>query len=157
ERLALLHDDLILLDDVERQLEKYQGDLARGFDARMGAVEKVLVEMENRGHRYFENTLRIGRVVDLLNRARVQKEFEGQVIADAPREIEKRVAELIDWLIDQDFREWQAVTAKLKERLQRHEPRVIGAPEVGSFHADRARLMESVGAGAQRVVDSYDK
>ena len=48
----------------------------RGFELRMAAVEKELVDMEARGHRYFEDTLRIGRVVDLLNRARVQKEFE---------------------------------------------------------------------------------
>ena len=96
-------------------------------------------------------------MVDLLNRARVLKEFEERVVANAPREIERRVAELVDWLIDQDLREWQAVTTKLAERMRRHESRVIGAPEVGSFHADRARLVASVGGEAQRVVDSYDK
>jgi len=157
ERLALLHDDVSLLDDLERELAAYQEDLARGFDARMAAVEKVLYEMENRGHQYFEDTMRIGRVVDLLNRARVQKEFEERVVANAPREIERRVAELVDWLIDQDLREWQGMTTKLTERMRRHESRIIGAPEVGSFHADRARLVASVGGEAQRVVDSYDK
>ena len=157
ERLVLLRDDLTLLDDVERQLASYRADLARGFEARMGAIEKVLVEMESRGHQYFEDTMRIGRVVDLLNRARIQKEFDERVVANTPREIERRVTELIDWLIDQDFREWQAVTTKLADRQRRHESRVLGAPEVGSFHADRARLMESVGGEAQRVVESYNK
>ena len=52
--------------------------MERGFELRMSAVENVLVDMEARGHRFFEDTLRIGRVVDLLNRARVQKEFEEQ-------------------------------------------------------------------------------
>jgi len=157
ERLTLLHDDVALLDDVERQLASYQRDLDRGFELRMAAVEKVLIEMESRGHRYFEDTMRIGRVMDLLNRTRVQKEFEERVVANAPRDIERRVAELIDWLIDQDFREWQAITTKIAERQRRHESRVLGAPEIGSFHADRVRLMESVGGEAQRVVDSYDK
>src|SRR5204863_183685 len=82
-------------------------ELDRGFELRMAAVEKVLIEMESRGHRYFEDTMRIGRVMDLVNRTRVQKEFEERVVANAPRDIERRVAELIDWLIDQDFREWQ--------------------------------------------------
>ena len=50
----------------------------------MAAVEKVLAEMEARGARFFDDTLRIGRVIDLLNRARVQKEFEDKVVADAP-------------------------------------------------------------------------
>jgi ABC-type transport system involved in cytochrome bd biosynthesis fused ATPase/permease subunit len=34
---------------------------------------------------------------------------------------------------------------------------VIGAPDVGSFHSDRSRLVDSVGREAQRVVDTYDK
>ena len=78
----------------------------------MAAVENELADMEARGHRFFEDTLRIGRVVDLLNRARVQKEFEEKVVADAPTQIERRVTELIDWLVDQDFRQWQAVTSE---------------------------------------------
>jgi small GTP-binding protein len=157
ERLLLLKDDLALLDDVERQLDVYRDDLARGFELRMTAVEKVLVDMETRGHAYFDDTLRIGRVMDLLNRARVQKEFEDRVVADAPRHIDRRVTELIDWLIDQDFRQWQAITSRLAERTREHGSRVLGAPEVGTFHQDRSRLIDSVGREAQRVVDTYDK
>src|SRR5262249_18131177 len=157
ERLTLLIEDLALLGDVERQIALYEEDLARGFELRMTAVEKVLLDMESRGHQYFEDTLRIGRVMDLLNRARVQKEFEEGAVADAPRQIERRVTDLIDWLIDQDFRQWQAVTTRLAARNREHGSRVLGAPEVGTFHADRARLIESVGREAQRVVDTYDK
>jgi len=156
ERLALLQDDLALLDEIERQLAVYREDLARGFELRMTAVEKVLVEMEARGHAYFEDTLRIGRVMDLMNRARIQKEFEDRVVGDAPRQIERRVTELIDWLIDQDFRQWQSITARLADRA-RASDRAMGAPDVGSFHSDRTRLIDSVGREAQRVVDTYDK
>lgn len=157
ERLTLLRDDLLLLDDIERQLAVYREDLARGFELRMTAVEKVLGDMEARGHAYFEDTLRLGRVLDLLNRARIQQEFEERVVGDAPRQIERRVTELIDWLIDQDFRQWQAVTARLAERTREHAGRVIGGPEAGTFHADRARLIDSVGREAQRVVETYDR
>ena len=81
----------------------------------MSAVEKVLLEMESARHHYFDDTLRLGRVFDLLNRSRVQQEFEQQVVADAPQQIERRVAELIDWLVDQDFRQWQAVSAQARD------------------------------------------
>jgi small GTP-binding protein len=157
ERLTLLQDDLTLLDDIERQLDVYRDDLARGFELRMTAVEKILLDMETRGHAYFDDTLRIGRVMDLLNRARVQKEFEDRVVGDAPRQIERRVTELIDWLIDQDFRQWQAITSRLADRTREHGSRVIGGPEVGTFHQDRSRLIDSVGREAQRVVETYDK
>jgi small GTP-binding protein len=157
ERLTLLKSDVALLDDIDRQLTLYREDLAKGFELRMTAVEKVLVDMEARGHAYFEDTLRLGRVLDLFNSARIQKEFEDRVVADAPKQIERRVAELIDWLTDQDFRQWQTVTASLTERTRNHGSRVLGAPDIGTFHAERSRLIESVGGEAQRVVDTYDK
>ena len=157
ERLTLISDDLEVLADIDRQLAIYRGDLEKGFELRIAAVDKELADMEARGHRFFEDTLRIGRVIDLLNRARVQKEFEDKVVADAPVQIERRVSELIDWLVDQDFRQWQAVTSRLTERHRLHAPRVLGAPEIGSFHNDRAQLIDSVGREAQRVVDTYDR
>jgi small GTP-binding protein len=157
DRLGLLDRDLALLDDIDRQLVLYRDDLRRGFELRMTAVEKVLSDMEVRGHEYFEDTLRIGRVVDLLNRARIQKEFEDHVVGDAPRQIERRVTELIDWLIDQDFRQWQVITARLAERTREHAGRVMGSADVGTFHADRTRLIESVGRETQRVVETYDR
>ena len=128
-----MEEDLQLLADIERQLAVYREDMERGFELRMAAVEKELADMEARGHRFFEDTLRIGRVVDLLNRARVQKEFEEKVVADAPIQIERRVTEMIDWLVDQDFRQWQAVTSKLSERHRQHASRMLGAPDVGTL------------------------
>jgi hypothetical protein len=95
--------------------------------------------------------------MDLLNRARIQKEFEERVVGDAPRQIERQVTELIDWLIDQDLRQWQAISERLGERRRTHEDRILGAPDVGTFHADRTRLIESVGRETQRVVETYDK
>ena len=158
ERLTLLAEDTAALDDIERQLAQYRADLAKGFELRMSAVEKVLLEMEARGHRYFDDTLRLGRVFDLVNRSRVQREFELQVVADAPQQIERQVSDIIDWLVDQDYRQWQAVSARLATpppRARRSDPR--RARDIGSFHQDRARLLESVGREAQRVVDTYDR
>ena len=155
ERLVVLRDDVSLLESIESELGVHREDTARGFELRMTAIEKILVEMEARGHLFFEDTLRLGRVMDLFNRARVQKEFEDRVVSDAPRTIEKRVAELIDWLVDQDFRQWQAVTAKLADRSRQRDA-LLGAPDVGSFHSERAHLIESIGREATRVVETYD-
>jgi small GTP-binding protein len=157
ERLTLIGEDLAVLGDIERQLAIYRADMERGFELRSAAVEKELADMESRGSRFFEDTLRIGRVVDLLNRARIQKEFEETVVADAPVQIERRVSELIDWLVDQDFRQWEAITKRLAERHRHHGERVMGAPDIGTFHNDRSRLIDSVGREAQRVVNTYDR
>jgi small GTP-binding protein len=157
DRVALLKDDFQTLDEVERQLDMYQRDLARDLEFRMADIDRILLEMERRGHDYFDETMRIGRVMDLLNRTRVQQGFEHQVVADAPQQIEKKVGELVDWLVDADLRQWQAVTAHLAERRRQYRDRIVGDDEPGRFHYDRARLIDSVGREAQRVVDSYDK
>jgi small GTP-binding protein len=157
ERLQVMEGDRQLLEELDRQLAVYRQDVERGFELRMDAVDKVLGDMDRRGQRFFEDMLRIGRVIDLLNRSRVQKDFADRVVADAPVLIERRVAELIDWLVDQELRQWQAVNAKLAQRPREHASRALGAPDVGSFHDDRSRLMDSVGREAQRVVSTYDR
>jgi hypothetical protein len=113
--------------------------------------------MEQRGHRYFDDTLRIGRVLDLLNRSRIEQAFQREVVADAPQLVERKVGELIDWLVNADFRQWQAVTERLAERRRQHRAEILGDQASAAFHADRSRLIDSVGREAQRVVEGYDK
>lgn len=157
DRLALLKDDFATLEDVERQLTVYQQDLARDFEFRMSDIDAIFLAMETRGHEYYDDVMRIGRVMDLLNRSRVQQGFEHQVVADAPQEIERKVAELVDWLVESDLRQWQAVTRHLAARRQQHKGRIVGGDDPGHFHSDRNRLLESVRREAQRVVDTYDR
>jgi hypothetical protein len=113
--------------------------------------------MESRGHQYFDDTLRLGRIFDLLNRARVEREFEQKVVADAPQQIERRVSGLIDWLVDQDYRQWQAVSERVAGRQREHGDRILGHADIGSFHEDRTRLLESLGRESRSVVDGYDR
>jgi small GTP-binding protein len=157
ERLLLLESDLTHLADVETQLALYKEDMGRDFDYRMADIENVLYEMEQRGQDYFDETIRLRRVFDLLDKGKIQKEFEQQVVRDSPQRIETKVNELIDWLVDADFRQWQAVMEHLAERRRAHQERIIGDPGVGSFHNERERLIEAVGGQAQRVVETYDK
>ena len=121
-----MKDDFATLDEVERQLVVYQNDLERDLEFRMADIDRILLEMERRGHDYFDDTMRIGRVLDLLNRTRVQQGFEQQVVADAPREVERKVGELVDWLVEADLRQWQGVTAHLAERRRQYRDRIVG-------------------------------
>ncbi len=155
-RLAVLQDDVAALDDVERQLALYREDMAREFRFRLSDVDAVLGEFENRGIAFFDETMRLGRVFDLLNKARIKAEFERRVVGDAPQTIERRVAEVIDWLVASDLRQWQAVQEHLLRRRQVHADRIVG--QVGrSFDLDRTRLLDTVGRAAQRSVETYDR
>jgi hypothetical protein len=72
----LLREDFATIEDVERQLAVYREDLEREFRFRLADVEKVLTEIENRGLEFFDDTVRLARVFDLINRERIKGEYE---------------------------------------------------------------------------------
>ena len=156
-RLDTLKTDFDTLKDVESQLNLYKEDMYRDFDFRMADIDNVLLEMEQRGQDYFDETLRLAKIFDLLNKKRIQQEFEDIVVSNTPQQIEKKTDELIDWLVDSELRQWQAITEHLAERRRQHKDRIVGDAVGGSFHYDRERLIEGVGRDSQRVVDNYDK
>jgi small GTP-binding protein len=156
-RQEVIQADLTLLEDVRVQLAMYKEDMLRDFRFRMAGIENLLFEMEERGQVFFEDTFRLARVFDLLNKDRLQQAFEHRVVADVPQRIEAQVDELIDWLVDADLKQWQAVTEYLAERRRKHHSRIVGDLSAGGFHYDRERLIDAVGREALRVVETYDK
>lgn len=156
-RLNLLQADFTLLADVEAQLALYKEDMQRDFQFRIADIENLLYEMEQRGQDFFEETFRLARIFDLLSKEGLQQAFEHRVVADVPQQIERKVGELIDWLVDADFRQWQAVSEYLAERRREHQSHIIGDPGMHAFRYDRDRLVEAVGREALRVVETYDR
>lgn len=158
-RLALLDEDLKAIENIEGQLEIYRSDMQNDFRYRMADIEKVLLAMNNRGMAYFDETLRLGRVIDLVNTQRIQGEFERQVVADTPYQIEQETSALIDWLVDKDLRQWQATLEYLERhraKVRDEEEQVIGQVG-GPFEYNRRALLDSVGRAAKDVVMSYDR
>jgi small GTP-binding protein len=154
-RLTLLSDDVETLDNLERQLGIYRQDMGRDFNFRLADIENILYDMEKRGNAYFDETMRVARIFDLLNKERIRRGFEQQVVADTPQAIEQKVTELIDWLVNSDLRQWQRVMDYMDKRKHEYEDRMVGDVG-GSFRYDRDHLVESVGKAAQRVVEMYD-
>ncbi|HEY9421046.1 MAG TPA: dynamin, partial [Thermoanaerobaculia bacterium] len=143
-------------EDIERQMALFKEDMQREFRFRLSDVDKVLHEFENRGMSFFDDTMRIARVMDLLNKSKMKADFERIVVADLPQRVERRVTEIIDWMVSSELRQWQAVTEHLSQRRQMHADRIVG--QVGrSFDFDRTRLLDSVGRSAQRSVESFDQ
>ncbi|MGQ9501453.1 MAG: dynamin family protein [Anaerolineae bacterium] len=155
ERLDLLRDDLVTIQDIETQLEMYQQDMQRDFRFRLADVENVLHEMEKRGIEFFEEMVRLARIFDLLNREKIKTDFARVVIADAPRRVEQRVNQVIDWLVASELRQWHAVMERIEQRQAKHADRIVGRVG-GAFDYDRARLLDDVGRAAQNAIDQYD-
>ena len=156
-RLALLNEDWEVISSVERQLSLYKEDMQHDFDYRMADIENILFAMEQRGQTFFEEYLRISRIPDLLRKERIQNAFKQQVIADVPQQIDEKIHELIDWMVDRDFRQWQAVLEHLDKRKNAHQGKIIGDNLNTSFQYNREHLIESVANRANRVVEGYDR
>ena len=154
ERVELLAEDFTTLEDIGRQLELYREDMGREFRFRLTDVDNILHEFEKRGLEYFDDTLRLARALDLLNKSRIKADFERKVIGDSPQRIEEKVDEVIDWMVATELRQWQAVSEGLERRRSQHSDRLLGS--LGTFDYDRNQLLETVGRAARRTVDSYD-
>ncbi len=153
--LQVLTDDVRATADIEGQLTVYREDMSREFRHRLSSVDNILHSFEQRGVAFFDDTLRIGRVFDLLNKTRLKAEFERDVIQDMPQLIEKQVHDAIDWMVASDLRQWQAVMERIRERRATHAGRLAGAID-SRFEYDRAQLLETVGRAAERTVERYD-
>ncbi len=157
ERLRLLQEDFTTIDQIDKQIELYRQDLQRDFHLHIAEIENLLHELELRGIRFFDDTVRIGRMFDLMKTDKIRAEFEEQVIGDTTAQIEQRVQQIIDWLVDRQFRLWQAVNEYLNRRqVARNRDQMLG--DIGtSFDYNRSALLASVGQTARQVVNTYDR
>lgn len=157
--LDSLKDDNALLNDIQDQMLYYDEDMQRNFKARLGEVDNLLYAMEKRGDAFFDETIRFGRIPDLIRAKNVQRAFENEVVADTPQQIEGRVGELVDWMVEQDLRQWTAVADHLARRKEDHEGRIVGesGPREGTLAYDRQRLIESIGRATRQAVEAYDR
>ena len=155
-RLDILVDDFTTIDTVEADLSVYEEDMRRDFGYRLGQIDTILYQMADRGIAFIDQWLRIGRVFDLANGAKVREAFEREVVADTTLQLERQITDLIDWIVDREHRQWQGIMTFLNRRADLHKDRVIG--EVGgSFEANRREFLESVRRATQRVVGSFDQ
>jgi len=156
DRLAILADDVDTIRTIDRQLQLYSEDMRRQFAYHLTRIENIIGRMTARGDEFFEDTIRIGRIFDLLNSDKIRSEFERKVVGDTEKQIDVTIHELIDWMVEQDLRTWESVQEYVdRRRLTQYEEEMIG--EVGAqFKYDRRSLLESVSHRAKEEVERYD-
>ena len=125
-RKLVLREDFSALDTIEEQLAVYAADMRRDFKYHLSHVENVLYAMAERGDRFFDETLSIWRVWDLMNGDKLRAAFEREVVADTSREAERHINELVDWLVDREFRQWRDLTTFLERRTAIHADQIMG-------------------------------
>ncbi len=156
EELGLLAGDRRTLDEVKRQTEQFKRDMRREFESYLARVKTVLLEVERRGDVFFDDTVRLHKILQLIDAERMRDAFRTRVIRGADAEIDRAVSEMVDWFLARNVQLWEDVTAFVQERRQAGGERVIG--EVGGrFQYDRDALIRGLSESAETVMASYNE
>ncbi|MFL5401601.1 MAG: dynamin family protein [Gemmatimonadales bacterium] len=157
ERLKLLAQDVEAIQNIDQQLQVFHQEMLRDFEPRLSRLDVLLTDMEQRGLRFFEETIRIGRIKSLMDSEGVKRAFERDVIGETPRQMEDEIGRVIDWIVERNLRVWQDISGYIERRqLSRHREGMIG--DVGpSFSYNRQALLDSIGRVSRDVVGSYNR
>ena len=159
QRAELLAEDARTVGSIEEQLRLYHEDMEINFGHRLNEIENIILDMRGRGDHFFDETIRLGRIIDLVQGERLREEFDRDVIGDSATRIEHAVQDLIDWLVQNEHRLWQDVMEYLDRRRQvsvRRDDQMIGSVS-RQFDYNRRTLLQSVAREAASVVQTYDQ
>ena len=155
--INLIQEDSNLLDDIHRQISLFREDSLRRFNFRYADIDNAILEFEKRGQSFFEETFRIGRILDLLNKERIQREYKDAVVKDLSIQIDNKVDDLIEWLVDENYKQWQIVNSKITKRMAIFKNRILSDSHSQDIQIERKKIISTVKRGAQRVIEKFNR
>ena len=151
-----LQEDLQTSSSLESTVREYERDLKSELKPRLAEVETILYQLEQRGLDFFDTTMRITNIQQLMRGDRVRADFEKRVLADVPKQIEEQVQRMIDWLVQKDLQEWQRVMTYVQRRQALHSEHIVGEA-FEPREVRRRELIDKMGKTVQGIVGSYDR
>ena len=159
QRARLLAEDERTVNAIEGNLQQFRKEMVQNFSHRLGEIENIVLEMGQRGDRFFDDTMRLTRSLELIRADKIRQEFEETVVGDSAARIDGMVRDLTDWLTDQEQR-FRQYTLEYVDR-RRKESSVRDDQMVGSinrqFDYTRNTLLRAVFEKASELVKSYDR
>jgi small GTP-binding protein len=151
-----LNEDKQTATALETVITAYERELHNELPPRLAEIENILHRLEQRGLDFFDSTMRLTNLQNLVRGDKVRAQFEKQVLVDVPQQIEDQVQRLIDWLVQKDLHEWQQVMSYLQRRRAQNQEHMVGE-NVGPRETRRRDLIDTVGKTVQTIVESYDR
>lgn len=151
-----LKEDLQTATSLEQTVSDYERDLQNELAPRLAEVENILHKLEQRGLDFFDTTMRLMNIQQLMRGDKVRADFEKNVLADIPQQIEQQVQRLIDWLVQKDLQEWQRVMAYVQRRRALHTEHIVGEG-LEPREMRRRELIDTMGGTVQRIIETYDQ
>ena len=151
-----IKEDVQTAASLESTVADYERDLQNELRPRLAEVENILHRLEQRGLDFFDTTMRLMNIQELIRGDKVRAEFEKRILADVPQQIEDQVQRLIDWLVQKDLQEWQRVMTYVQRRRALHAERIVGEG-MEPREVRRRELIDSMGRTVQQIIETYDR
>src|SRR6266487_836257 len=158
QRARLLTEDDKTVRAIEGNLQQYRKEMEQNFAHRLGEIENIVLEMGQRGDRFFDATIRLTHTFELMQADKIRQQFEGAVIGDSAARIDRAVRDLTDWLTDQEQKLRQSIMEYLDRR--RKDSSIRDEQMIGSinrqFDYTRQALLREVFEKASNLVAAYN-
>jgi len=154
-QIADMEQDSALTADLETTISKYEQGLREEIPPRLAEVENILINFENRGHDFFDRTMKLTNIFNLAKTDRIKEQFQEEVQGDVSSAIDNKVRGMIDWMVDKDLNTWYQVAGALERRQaqSQHELPASKSPQ----SARRQELIDNVSQTIKLIVNRYDR
>jgi hypothetical protein len=156
ERAKLLEEDVEMVRNLESLLESYREDTRRDFDVRMGHLVFVVNEINERGDTWFEENSGLKGSLGLFRRDHMQERFRQEVLAGTGEIVDKKVRELINWLVYRNVKQWRTIADYVELHRKADLSRRLAGEIADDFNNRREDLLRSVSDTATTTVENYD-
>jgi GTP-binding protein EngB required for normal cell division len=156
-RRDAVRDDAQLLRRVRDQLAAYSAEMRTDSERYLLELRAALADVERRGRTWLERNIRVGNINLLRNRDAVENRFRGEVVADAPRQIEDVVHRMVDWTVGRNLKLWTAVFAELDAHTARlRASGALGAHGDSEFQYNREELFTRLRQPVERRLEAFN-
>jgi GTP-binding protein EngB required for normal cell division len=116
ERRRLVEGDRAAMDRILVDVDEYERRMGQELNRYQSAVDNILLQLERRGHRFLDDTVRLGNILRLRDSDVLENRFRHDVIGDAPDRVEEEINALIDWLVRENLAAWDRARETVEER-----------------------------------------
>ncbi|QIN79770.1 hypothetical protein GBA65_15895 [Rubrobacter marinus] len=155
ERAKLLTEDAKMVESLDSQLDAYREETRRDFEVRLGQIALVVNEINGRADAWFEANS--GFRTSLFGRkGELQERFKEEVIAGTDEVVDKKVRELINWLVFRHIKQWRQIVDYIELHRNADLTRRLAGDIGDDFVVRRDALLHSISEAATNAVQSYD-
>jgi small GTP-binding protein len=156
-RLQVVHEDGRVLRSIREQLDRYVADMRADSQRYLADVKNILYEIEKRGKKWFEQTIRIGNIGLLRNKDAVENRFRNEVVADGPAQVENVVHQMVDWLVRNNMKLWNAAFTEVQAHTERlRQKGALATPGSTEFNYNREDLFARLRAPVENRLGQFD-